>query len=110
MIVSMPAHCDDECCSHCPMIPRSLENAGLNAHSCSNTKPRSAALTKYNASQRKRLRIKLLNHDEDLISAYRFALESDKIRPEVSYPGPGQSAVRQKSSAFHAQNTETSCQ
>lgn len=55
--------------SHNATTFTSLEKAGLNAHSCSKTKPRSAALTKYNASHRKRLRTKRSNRDEDL----RFA-------------------------------------
>ena len=32
-----------------------------------------------------------------------------RMSPEVSYPGPGQSAVRAKSNAFHTKNTATSC-
>jgi hypothetical protein len=71
--------------------------------------PRSAALIKYNASQRKRLRTRWSSRDEDSRCACRLVLVSVRIKAEVSYPGPGQKAARRKSSSFHAQNTKTSC-
>lgn len=60
---------EDQGGSHRPITPRSLENVGLKAHSCSNTKPRSAALTKYNASHRKRFKIACCNGYDGLTFA-----------------------------------------